>query len=144
MSESDPFGLQRFVDAQHGVFESALTELRRGRKTTHWMWFIFPQIAGLGHSDMARRYAIVSLAEAQAYLRHEQLGPRLRLCVEALLEQRKLSAHEIMGSPDDLKLRSSMTLFAEAVPEELLFRAALERFFEGEPDKATLERLRFD
>ena len=141
MTGPGPFDLQRFVDAQRGTIERALSELRSGRKTSHWMWFVFPQVAGLGHSEMARRYAISSLAEARAYWGHDELGPRLRRCAEALLSVEGRSAREIMGSPDDLKLRSSMTLFAQAVPDEPLFREVLVRYFDGRPDPATLERL---
>lgn len=140
---ADPFNLQRFVDAQAGVHETALAELRRGRKASHWMWFVFPQVAGLGSSAMAQAYAIGSLDEARAYLAHPTLGPRLKAAVAATLAAAPgRSAHEIFGSPDDLKFRSSLTLFAQAAPEEAAFRQALERFFGGEPDPRTLERLR--
>lgn len=138
---SDPFGLQRFVDAQSPVFETVLRELRASRKASHWMWFVFPQIAGLGSSPMAQRYAIVSLDEARAYFGHQVLGPRLKACVAALLDVSGRSAHEIFGSPDDVKLRSSLTLFAAAEPDEPLFTRALDRFFDGRKDTATLERL---
>ena len=109
---ADPHDLQRFVSAQRGIYELALAELRQGRKTSHWMWFVFPQIAGLGRSAMSVRYAISSAGEAAAYWRHDVLGPRLKACIEALISHRNLSARQIMGSPDDLKLRSSLTLFA--------------------------------
>lgn len=138
---SDPFGLQRFVDAQSPVFETVLRELRVGRKAGHWMWFVFPQIAGLGSSPMAQRYAIGSLDEAHAYFGHPVLGPRLKACVAGLLDVSGRSAHEIFGSPDDVKLRSSLTLFAAAAPDEPLFMRALDRFFDGRKDAATLERL---
>lgn len=138
---SDPHDLQRFVDAQRGTFDAALAELRRGRKTSHWMWFVFPQIAGLGRSEMARRYAISSREEAVAYLKHPVLGTRLKQCVAALLSTSGRSAHEIMGSPDDMKLRSSLTLFAQVAPDEPIFREALDRFFDGKADDATIERL---
>lgn len=138
---TDPYDLQRFVSAQRGVFDRALAELRQGRKTSHWMWFVFPQIEGLGGSAMSVRYAISSADKAAAYWRHVVLGPRLRACIEALLTHRDLSAREIMGSPDDLKLRSSLTLFAQAVPDEPLFAEALRRFFDGRPDPETLARL---
>ena len=138
---TDPHDLHRFVSAQLGIYEQALAELRQGRKTSHWMWFVFPQIAGLGRSAMSIRYALSSLDEAAAYWRHDILGPRLRACVEALLTHPDLSAREIMGSPDDLKLRSSLTLFAHAVPDEPLFAEALRRFFDGRPDPETLARL---
>ena len=108
----DPFDLQRFVDAQHGVYESALREITQGQKRTHWMWFIFPQIDGLGSSPAARHYAIKSREEAEAYLRHPVLGPRLAECAEATLAVDSRTAREMFGSPDDLKLRSSATLFA--------------------------------
>ena len=135
------YDLERFVTAQDaGGFERVVGELRQGRKTSHWMWFIFPQVAGLGSSAMSRRYAISSLDEARAYLDHPVLGPRLRQCVTILLDLDSLSAHAIFGSPDDMKLRSSLTLFMQAAPEELLFRRALERYFDGQPDVATLDR----
>lgn len=138
---TDPYKLERFVAAQRGVYDRALAELRQGRKTSHWMWFVFPQIAGLGRSEMSVRYAISTVDEAVAYWRHDTLGPRLRACVEALLKHGEPSAREIMGSPDDLKLRSSLTLFALAVPDEPLFAQALQRFFDGESDPGTVERL---
>ena len=138
---TDQFGLQRFVDAQARNYAEALAELRRGRKTSHWMWYVFPQVAGLGSSAMARTYAICSLAEARAYLAHPVLGPRLREVVAAVLAVQGRTAHEIFGGPDDLKLRSSLTLFARAAPDEPLFRQALDQYFAGEPDARTLERL---
>lgn len=138
---ADPYRLARFVDAQAGVYETALAELRRGRKTSHWMWFVFPQIAGLGSSATARTYAIASLDEARAYLAHPILGPRLRTCVDALLRHEVITAHEIFGSPDDLKLRSSLTLFAAAAPDEPIFQRALAKYFSGEPDPLTLRLL---
>lgn len=137
----DPHDLERFATAQAPVFKRVLEELRRGRKATHWMWFVFPQIAGLGSSPMSRRYAIASLEEARAYLAHPVLGARLHECVSILLDLDGLSAHAIFGSPDDMKLHSSLTLFAQAAPDETLFRKALERYFAGRPDQATLERL---
>ena len=137
----DPHDLERFAIAQAPVFQHVLGELRRGRKATHWMWFVFPQIAGLGSSAVSRRYAIASLEEARAYLAHPVLGPRLRECVGILLDLDGLSAHAIFGSPDDMKLHSSLTLFAQAAPDETLFRKALDRYFAGRPDQATLERL---
>jgi uncharacterized protein (DUF1810 family) len=139
MAES--FDLTRFVDAQARNYDDALAELRAGRKTSHWMWYVFPQVAGLGFSPMAQTYAIGSLAEARAYLAHPVLGPRLRDCVAALLAVQGRTAHEILGSPDDLKLRSSLTLFAEAAPDEPLFEAALGRYFAGERDERTLQLL---
>ncbi|MCJ2014908.1 DUF1810 domain-containing protein [Methylobacterium sp. J-076] len=136
----DPFGLARFVAAQADTAAQALAELRAGRKRSHWMWFVFPQIAGLGSSPMAQRYAIASLDEARAYLAHPLLGPRLRDCTTAALAAPG-SAHDVFGSPDDMKFRSSLTLFAEAAPDEPLFAKALERFYGGSKDPATLGRL---
>ena len=133
--------LERFIEAQEGVWQRALAELQAGRKQSHWMWFIFPQIAGLGHSAMAQRYAIADLAEARAYLAHPVLGPRLRQCTEAVLGVEGRDAHAIFGSPDDLKFRSSMTLFAAAAPDEPLFHDALEKYFDGEGDALTLQKL---
>jgi len=139
----DPHRLQRFVDAQDeaGTYEQALAELWAGRKTRHWMWFVFPQIAGLGRSPTARPYAIVSLAEARAYLEHPVLGPRLLECSRALAELGAGSADEVLGQVDAVKLRSSMTLFARAAPEEPIFRRVLEKYFGGRPDEATEQRL---
>ncbi len=137
----DPHHLGRFLEAQYGTIDTALAELRAGRKRSHWMWFVFPQIAGLGRSAMAQRYALASFDEARAYAAHPVLGPRLRACCEALLAVPGRSAHAILGSPDDLKLHSCLTLFAQAVPEEPLFAEALARFYGGRLDTATLERL---
>jgi len=137
----DAFDLQRFVDAQARNYDDALAELRAGRKASHWMWYVFPQSAGLGRSAMAQTYAIGSLAEARAYLAHPVLGPRLRDCVAAALAVQGRTAHQIFGSPDDLKFRSSLTLFARAAPGEPLFGQALDRYFGGEPDPATLRIL---
>jgi len=139
----DPYGLRRFVDAQDqaNTYEHALDELRAGHKRSHWMWFVFPQIAGLGHSPMARTYAISSLAEANAYLDHPALGPRLLECARALLAVAERSAVEILGEVDAVKLRSSMTLFAIAAPGEPLFREVLDRFYDGEEDPATRQVL---
>lgn len=139
-SDSDPFQLKRFVEAQEGVFDTALSELRDGAKRSHWMWFIFPQIAGLGHSPMSQRYAIRSLDEARAYLEHPMLGPRIRECVEALLVwPGRRDATAILGPVDAMKLRSSLTLFATAAPDDV-FERALTAFF-GSPDPATLRLL---
>jgi len=140
---SDPDDLSRFVAAQDagGTYGRALAELRAGRKTSHWMWFVFPQIAGLGRSAMARRYAIASLDEARAYLAHPLLGPRLRECAAVLLEHRSTSADAILGGIDAMKLRSSMTLFARAAPDEPVFAQVLERYFGGAADEETLRRL---
>ena len=140
---SHPFDLDRFVDAQDagGTFDQALAELRAGRKTSHWMWFVFPQVAGLGSSAMAQRYAISSLAEARAYLAHPVLGPRLVECAEAVLSHSDRTAREILGSPDDVKLRSSMTLFALASGSETVFQRVLDAFFAGEKDPRTVALL---
>ena len=137
----DPFDLGRFIKAQDGAYHQALVELGRGRKTGHWMWFIFPQIAGLGLSPTSQFYAIASLEEAQAYLRHPLLGRRLLECTAAVNRIEGSSAHTIFGSPDGLKFRSSMTLFAEADPTEPLFREALGKYYAGERDRLTLEKL---
>jgi uncharacterized protein (DUF1810 family) len=137
----DPFGLERFVEAQEPAYARALAEIRAGDKRSHWMWFVFPQIAGLGSSSMAQRYAIGGLAEAQAYLGHPLLGPRLRECCEALLALSNRSAHDVFGSPDDWKLRSSMTLFARAAPPPSIFERVLDAYFAGQPDARTLEIL---
>jgi uncharacterized protein (DUF1810 family) len=133
----DRFGLERFVDAQQGIYEQALAELRAGRKRSHWMWFVFPQIAGLGRSPTAQRYAISGLDEARAYLAHPLLGPRLRECCRMLLELPDPDAADVLGGIDALKLRSSMTLFARADPGEPLFANVLERWYGGRPDEAT-------
>lgn len=137
----DPYQLERFVAAQRDTYEDALEELRAGAKRSHWMWFIFPQVAGLGSSSMAERYAIKSRAEAEAYLGHPVLGPRLSKCVETLLHVPGKSAREVMGTPDDLKLKSSMTLFAAISPVSSPFHAVLDRYFSGERDPRTLEFL---
>jgi uncharacterized protein (DUF1810 family) len=133
--------LQRFVDAQEPRIADALAELRAGRKRTHWMWFVFPQLRGLGHSQMAWHFGLQSRAEAAAYLAHPVLGPRLRECVELVLAVRGRTAHEIFGSPDDLKLRSCLTLFAETEAGSSVFDRALRQYFDGQPDHATLELL---
>jgi uncharacterized protein (DUF1810 family) len=138
----DPFDLQRFLAAQEGTFETALAELRAGRKRTHWMWFIFPQLRGLGTSPTSEFYGLASLGEARAYLDHPVLGARLRAAVEAVLAHDGPTLHDIFGTPDDLKFRSSMTLFAAAAGGERLFETALARLCEGRPDERTLERLR--
>lgn len=137
----DPYDLSRFEEAQDPAFYTALVELQEGRKETHWMWFIFPQLAGLGTSAMARKYAITGLDEARAYLAHPVLGPRLTQCCAALLEVRGKSAHEIMGSPDDMKLRSCMTLFAQIAPPGAPFQIVLDRYYGGQPDEKTLRLL---
>ncbi len=137
----DAFNLQRFVDAQAPVYGEVCAELRAGRKATHWMWFVFPQIVGLGHSPMARLYAIGSATEASAYLAHPRLGPRLRECTDLVLRIEGRSAHEIFGSPDDLKFRSSMTLFGAVAGDPALFDAALQKYFSGRGDARTREIL---
>jgi uncharacterized protein (DUF1810 family) len=137
---TDPFDLERFVDAQTSVYPDVLLELRQGRKRSHWMWFIFPQLAGLGHSAMAQRYALSSRDEAVAYLGHAILGPRLRECTALVNAVEGRTIREILGSPDDLKFRSSMTLFAAVSPEPE-FAAAIRKFYGGTPDQRTLELL---
>ena len=138
---TDPHHLGRFVLAQEDVYDTAVSELRAGRKRTHWMWFVFPQIAGLGRSAMAQRYAIASPAEAEAYLAHPVLGPRLLECARILLGLTAASATDVLGAVDAQKLRSSMTLFARAAPDEPVFRDVLTRYFDGEQDGETLRRL---
>jgi len=140
--DDDPFELSRFVTAQdaHGTYEQALAELRRGRKQTHWMWFVFPQLAGLGRSATARRYALSSLAEARAYLAHPVLGARLRECAQVVADAGN-DPVSVFGGIDATKLRSSMTLFLRAAPSEAVFAAVLNRHFAGEPDAATDELL---
>lgn len=137
-----PFDLERFVRAQDqdGTYGRALAELRRGRKASHWMWFVFPQLAGLGRSSTARYYALASAAEAEAYLAHPVLGPRLRACAEVVAGLRGVTATQVFGGVDAVKLRSSMTLFARVAPAEPVFPEVLARFFDGVPDRAT-ERL---
>ena len=140
-SASDPFSLQRFVDAQAGVYRTVVDELRAGRKRSHWIWFIFPQISGLGGSSMAARYAIGSLDEARAYLRHDVLGPRLHECARLVNAVQGRSIDEIFGFPDDLKVRSSMTLFAHATDDNQDFVELLERYYAGEEDPLTVTQL---
>jgi uncharacterized protein (DUF1810 family) len=135
------YDLQRFVAAQDPVMERVRTELRAGRKASHWMWFVFPQIAGLGSSPMARRFAIASLDEARAYLAHPVLGPRLRECTQLVTVVEGRSAAQIFGYPDDLKFRSSLTLFARAAEDNGVFLAALQKYFPAGLDPATLARL---
>lgn len=141
MGQSDPFDLQRFVDAQERVYDTVIDELAAGRKRSHWMWFIFPQLRGLGSSPTAVRYAISSIDEARAYLSHEVLGPRLRECAGVVARIDGRTAEEIFGWPDDMKLRSSMTLFARAADDNADFVTVLEKFYSGEEDPATLARL---
>lgn len=137
----DPFDLQRFVDAQNGVYDTVLAELRAGRKASHWIWFIFPQLRGLGRSPTAQRYGISSLDEARAYLAHEVLGSRLRECAGQVARSGCGSARELFGSPDDLKVRSSMTLFARATEADAVFREVLGKYYAGEEDPLTVELL---
>jgi uncharacterized protein (DUF1810 family) len=138
---ADSFDLQRFVHAQAPVYEQVRREMEAGRKQSHWMWFIFPQIAGLGQSPMSIRFAIASLEEAQAYLAHPVLGPRLRECTRLTLDVEGKSAREIFGSIDEMKFRSSMTLFARAAPDEDLFQRCIDKYFAGASDPATLANL---
>jgi uncharacterized protein (DUF1810 family) len=143
MATEDPYDLQRFVAAQDasGTYDRATAELRRGRKTGHWMWFIFPQIAGLGYSPASRTYAITSLAEARAYLAHPVLGARLVECARILTRVSGRTAEQILGEVDALKLRSSVTLFMHAAPGEPVFRQVLDEYFDGVPDSATEQRI---
>jgi uncharacterized protein (DUF1810 family) len=138
---SDPYNLERFVAAQDPVFERVRKELSQGRKRSHWMWFVFPQIHGLGRSGMAQRYAIRSREEAGAYLAHPVLGPRLRECAALLMQTDGRSIEEIMGFPDDLKLRSSMTLFARITDDNQIFLDVLTRYFGSQLDMETIRRL---
>jgi len=138
---TDTYNLQRFLDAQRPVFEEVRSELREGRKTSHWMWFIFPQIEGLGRSELARKYAISSRAEAEAYLMHPILGARLRECTRLVNLVEGRSIEQIFGYPDDMKFRSSMTLFSHATSDNQVFKDALQKYFGGESDPLTLERL---
>ncbi len=137
---TDPFDLQRFVDAQAPVYQHVLAELRQGQKQSHWMWFIFPQLAGLGHSPTARRFAIASREEAVAYLEHDILGRRLRECTALVNAVQGRAIREILGSPDDLKFCSSMTLFG-AVSSDPEFAEAIQKFYGGTPDRRTLDLL---
>jgi uncharacterized protein (DUF1810 family) len=139
---SDPFDLQRFVDAQTSVIDDVRAELSAGRKRTHWMWFVFPQIAGLGHSAMAQHYAISSRDEARAYLAHPVLGARLVELTRIVNGVQGRGVDQIFGYPDDLKFHSSMTLFAHTADDSEVFHEALRRYFDGQPDDATLARLR--
>ena len=138
MSPPDPYNLQRFVAAQAEDYQQALRELTQGRKESHWIWYIFPQVAGLGHSPTAQKYAIQSREEAVAYLGHELLGARLQKCCEALLKHQGMSIQDIMDFPDDLKLRSSMTLFAALSPRGSVFHQVLDAFYSGQTDERTL------
>ena len=147
MTSEDRFDLQRFVTAQKPVFETVLAELRAGRKRSHWMWFVFPQLAGLGQSSTSRFYGISSIEEARAYLAHKLLGPRLDLCTRIVLTSESSSLHAIFGSPDDMKFGSCMTLFSRATDEadpDNPFRQALDRWCDGRPDERTLALLASD
>jgi len=139
---NDPFGLSRFVEVQSGVYDRALCELQNGRKTSHWIWFIFPQIAGLGLSGMSKRYALSGLDEAKAYLEHPILGPRLIECVSRVLEIDGKSARQILGGIDAIKFRSCLTLFSQLAGRDPVFTRALDKYFSGHPDPRTLEALR--
>lgn len=138
---SDEYNLHRFLDAQEGVYDTVLNELRAGRKSSHWIWFVFPQITGLGHSAMAQQFAITSLDEAKTYLQHPTLGQRLRECTQLVLNVEGRSAEEIFPYPDHLKFRSCMTLFMTAATDNTLFKAALLKYFDGKPDQMTLDIL---
>lgn len=138
---ADPYDLQRFVDAQNPVFEKVCAELQVGQKRGHWMWFIFPQLRGLGSSQMAAKFGICSRQEAEAYLKHPVLGPRLRECTRLVNLVERRSVDEIFGYPDDLKFRSSMTLFASATTENQVFKDALKKYFAGGLDRLTVEKL---
>ena len=135
----DPYRLDRFIEAQEGDYENALAEIRAGRKRSHWMWYVFPQFTGLGSSPTSIEYAIKSREEAKQYLAHPVLGRRLVECAEAVLRIDNRSAHEIFGSPDDMKLRSSATLFASVSPEGSVFHRLIDKYFEGKPDVRTIE-----
>ena len=143
--DKDPFELSRFVKAQDRIYERVLRELKSGRKSTHWMWFVFPQIEGLGYSSTTQYYSIKSKEEARRYLDHPVLGKRLRECTETILALEDLSASSIFGYPDDLKLKSSMTLFASVAEGQSVFNRVLEKYYQGNPDERTvaiLERLK--
>ena len=139
MMRDDPYDLNRFIEAQRDAYADALAEIGAGRKHSHWMWFIFPQFHGLGFSATSRHYAIKSLDEARAYLEHPVLGPRLNECCQAVLAVDGCSANEIFGSPDDLKLRSSATLFAHVSPARSVFHLVIDKYFDGRPDERTME-----
>ena len=139
--QTDPFNLQRFVQPQNSVYEEVISELRNGEKVSHWMWFIFPQIKGLGRSPTSTEFAISSLDEARAYLHHSLLGPRLKECTQLVLSTEGRSIKHIFGSPDDMKFHSSMTLFAQVSPDDDIFVKALQKYFRGVPDQLTLDRL---
>jgi uncharacterized protein (DUF1810 family) len=138
---TDDYNLQRFLDAQDHVYDAVLDELRAGEKSSHWMWYIFPQITGLGHSGTAQTFAMTSLEEAEDYLPHPTLGPRLRECTQLVLDVNGRSAEQIFGYPDHLKFRSCLTLFMTAATENKVFKDALLKYFEGKPDTLTLDIL---
>lgn len=138
---ADPFNLQRFVDAQQSVIESVFAELRRGRKRGHWIWFVFPQLKGLGHSATSQRFGISSLDEAVSYVQHPVLGKRLIECAKLVIAVEGRSAEEIFGDIDAMKFRSCMTLFARAAPENMIFIEALNKYYAGQPDASTLSLL---
>lgn len=140
-STDDPYDLNRFIEAQVDDYQPALAEIRRGRKESHWMWYIFPQFAGLGFSATSQHFAIKSRAEAEAYLAHPVLGPRLRECAEAALLVKGKTAHQVFGSPDDMKLKSCATLFAAISPRGSMFHRLLEKYYNSESDARTLELL---
>jgi uncharacterized protein (DUF1810 family) len=139
---SDPFDLDRFVRAQEADYERARAEIKSGRKRSHWMWYVFPQFAGLGQSAMSQRYAINTLAEARAYLAHPVLGARLTEIAEAVLNVQGRTAHEMFGSPDDLKLQSASTLFALVSPDDSVFHRIIDKYFDGRRDDRTIELVR--
>lgn len=139
--DAQKYNLARFVDAQAGDYQTALAELKNGRKKSHWMWYVFPQFAGLGYSETSRRYAIHSLEEARAYLQHPLLGSRLRECAAVVLAVEDRSARDIFDTPDDVKLQSSMTLFAQVSEADDIFAGVLAKYFEGQPDSQTLRLL---
>jgi uncharacterized protein (DUF1810 family) len=139
---SDPYNLNRFLKAQEGVYEQALSEIQRGQKRSHWMWYLFPQFKGLGFSPTSKRYSIKSIDEAKAYLDHPVLGSRLVECTEAVLKVEGRSAHDIFGSPDDLKLKSCATLFEYVSPKESVFEQLLDQYFQGERDQKTLNLIK--
>ncbi len=138
---TDDYNLQRFITGQEPIYHTVLAELRAGRKSSHWIWFIFPQIAGLGHSAMAQQFAITSINEAKAYLQHAILGPRLRECTQLVLNVEGRSTEEIFGYLDHLKFRSCMTLFLTAATDNTLFTSVLLKYFDGQPDQKTLDLL---
>ena len=141
-TQSDPYDLMRFIQAQENVYPQVIRELTEGRKSSHWIWYIFPQVSGLGYSATSKAYAIKSQAEALAYIRHPILGQRLRECANLLLQLEGATAYEILGSPDDMKVRSCLTLFSQIAPEEPVFTQVLDRFYGGEMDPLTLAILR--